>query len=444
MTDTTGETSGRLMGWKEIGAYLGKSARTVQRWEQALGLPVHRIKTDHDGQIIFAMRDEIDAWLASRATADITATAPAPAGLARATRENASTRRHWMGLSVMAAAALLFGTAGVMWRTGLMPASTTDSSLQRGESGITEPVVYFLTLTGLVVYDERSDTTVRSIRLPDDAPFSTLHGGRLAADGSELTFATRGATGTVSLGLRTERWSDWTPLAGHRLQEATTSVDGRTAITLDLDGRAFISDRTTRMVLGEVLLPLHAYDVAPFGDQNHFLVTARNEGTVSVVDSRTFSVQSRIRAGDSIGRIAVTTDGRRMFVTNHYQDAVSCVDLVKGERTGTTPVGTRPWAVSLSPDERRLYVSDRDSDSVSIVDTQTCGRVGTITPVFGRGQIGGLTLGAQGRRLYVASYHEGRVAVFDVSDAPTNYTRLRDIRVPTVLSGLVASPAARR
>jgi hypothetical protein len=50
-----------LNGWKEIAAYLGKSVRSVQRWEATLGLPVHRIKTP-DGQIVYSERKEIDDW----------------------------------------------------------------------------------------------------------------------------------------------------------------------------------------------------------------------------------------------------------------------------------------------------------------------------------------------------------------------------------------------
>ena len=45
-----------LNGWKEIAAYLGKSVRSVQRWEATLGLPVRRINTP-DGHIVYA---EID------------------------------------------------------------------------------------------------------------------------------------------------------------------------------------------------------------------------------------------------------------------------------------------------------------------------------------------------------------------------------------------------
>lgn len=50
-----------LNGWKEIAAYLGRSVRSVQRYEHELGLPIHRL-THADGQTVYAFRHEIDAW----------------------------------------------------------------------------------------------------------------------------------------------------------------------------------------------------------------------------------------------------------------------------------------------------------------------------------------------------------------------------------------------
>ena len=56
---------GRLSSWKEIAAYLDASVRTVQRWEQAEGLPVHR--HEHASvATIYAYTSEVDAWLGSR------------------------------------------------------------------------------------------------------------------------------------------------------------------------------------------------------------------------------------------------------------------------------------------------------------------------------------------------------------------------------------------
>jgi hypothetical protein len=52
----------RLDGWKEIAAYLGRSVRSVQRWEEAIDLPIQR-KGSTGGEIVFAFRSEIDRWL---------------------------------------------------------------------------------------------------------------------------------------------------------------------------------------------------------------------------------------------------------------------------------------------------------------------------------------------------------------------------------------------
>jgi hypothetical protein len=54
-----------IAGWKDIGLYLGKGTRTVQRWERDLGLPVRRT---HEGPKpgVLAVRAEIDAWVQAR------------------------------------------------------------------------------------------------------------------------------------------------------------------------------------------------------------------------------------------------------------------------------------------------------------------------------------------------------------------------------------------
>jgi len=52
----------RLDSWKEIAAYLGREVRTVQRWAKTGHLPVHRIPGGERPRV-FALKEEIDAWL---------------------------------------------------------------------------------------------------------------------------------------------------------------------------------------------------------------------------------------------------------------------------------------------------------------------------------------------------------------------------------------------
>jgi hypothetical protein len=56
----------RVLGsWKEIAAYLGKGVRTVQRWENDLGLPVRRPNGAAKG-LVYAAPDELERWLANQ------------------------------------------------------------------------------------------------------------------------------------------------------------------------------------------------------------------------------------------------------------------------------------------------------------------------------------------------------------------------------------------
>jgi len=62
-----GPVSGdRLESWKEIAAYLSRSERTVRRWEEKEGLPVHRLPHDKRSSV-YAYPRELDAWRESRA-----------------------------------------------------------------------------------------------------------------------------------------------------------------------------------------------------------------------------------------------------------------------------------------------------------------------------------------------------------------------------------------
>jgi len=51
-----------LDSWKEISAYLCRDVRTCRRWEEQLGLPVHRLNGSPKARVR-AYKDEVDRWL---------------------------------------------------------------------------------------------------------------------------------------------------------------------------------------------------------------------------------------------------------------------------------------------------------------------------------------------------------------------------------------------
>ena len=58
--------SATLTGWKEIGNFVGRGVRTVQRWETELELPVHHLRNSPRSPV-FAFKSELDWWMRKRA-----------------------------------------------------------------------------------------------------------------------------------------------------------------------------------------------------------------------------------------------------------------------------------------------------------------------------------------------------------------------------------------
>src|SRR6185437_8890936 len=60
----------KLSSWKAIAAHMGRDVRTVQRWEAAEGLPVHRLEHRRRGSV-YAFADELDAWITARSVGPV-------------------------------------------------------------------------------------------------------------------------------------------------------------------------------------------------------------------------------------------------------------------------------------------------------------------------------------------------------------------------------------
>jgi Tol biopolymer transport system component len=94
----------RLDSWKEIAAYLKRGERTVRRWEQAEGLPVHR-HVHEKAASVYAYSGELDAWVQSRQT-------KSPAGAAGTARYRILLTR--VKIAAIALGMLIIGGAVMM------------------------------------------------------------------------------------------------------------------------------------------------------------------------------------------------------------------------------------------------------------------------------------------------------------------------------------------
>ena len=69
--------------------------------------------------------------------------------------------------------------------------------------------------------------------------------------------------------------------------------------------------------------------------------------------------------------VAVSPDGRRVYVANGHGNSVAVIDAVKGKVVATIPVGKRPWGIAVTRDGRRVYTANGLSNDVSVIDPAT-------------------------------------------------------------------------
>jgi YVTN family beta-propeller protein len=80
--------------------------------------------------------------------------------------------------------------------------------------------------------------------------------------------------------------------------------------------------------------------------------------------------------------VAVSPDGRQVYVTNFSPPTVSVIDAATNKVTATIPVDGNPYGVAVSPNGSRVYAVTRGSSaggSMSVIDTATNKVTTTIT-----------------------------------------------------------------
>jgi YVTN family beta-propeller protein len=144
-------------------------------------------------------------------------------------------------------------------------------------------------------------------------------------------------------------------------------------------------------------------------------------GTVTPIDTATNTPGEPIDVGNEPFAIAVTPDGKTVYVANTWENTGR---LASGQSTVTPiatatntpgppiPVGSGPWAFAITPDGKTAYVINFYSHSVTPIATAT-NTPGPPIPV-GQGPRA-IAITADGRTAYVASWQGGTVTPIETA-----------------------------
>ena len=159
-------------------------------------------------------------------------------------------------------------------------------------------------------------------------------------------------------------------------------------------------------------------------DPKRGVVWAANRGTsmnptdVVQFDTKTGAIRGRVRVGVSPYEMAMTKDGRRLFVSNWGDKSVSVVDAATLKVIKTIPVGFNPNDMVLAADGR-LFVACSNENTVYVIDSRSMEVLETIsTSLYPKAPEGStpnsLVLDAKRHLLFVANADNNDVAVVDI------------------------------
>jgi YVTN family beta-propeller protein len=143
--------------------------------------------------------------------------------------------------------------------------------------------------------------------------------------------------------------------------------------------------------------------------------------------ARKITVIKDPRPTDHVGDVAVSPDGRFLYVANLFRDSITILNAATGYPVSEIPTGRRPYRILFAPDGKTFYVSHWADASVGQYNTADGSRLDTIA--VGMHPTGLLYLPGKGGqtaesltfagRLFVACANTNSVFVLGITEAGT-------------------------
>ena len=184
------------------------------------------------------------------------------------------------------------------------------------------------------------------------------------------------------------------------------------------------------------VLPARGTTLAITADGSRVFVVNPDSGSVSVLATGTDEKIGEVPVGEDPRALALSPDGRFLFVTNQTSGTLTVLDADRLARLATIPVGPEPYDVVVSP-LGLVFVTSSAGAAVEVVVTEamrghplhsflrwyrfwSCRFRACSSPfglVLARIPVGprpkGLSLSADGTRLYVTHFLSGEISVLD-------------------------------
>lgn len=142
------------------------------------------------------------------------------------------------------------------------------------------------------------------------------------------------------------------------------------------DSALYIGDTRTMKVVSRIPLGSEAYTCVLSPDQEQLYISLWGGRGIDVFDIPSRQFIRHFETGDHPNDMALTKNGRYLFVANANSNTVTVIDLIQEKVIQTlnaalyphSPTGSTTNSVAISHDQKTLYVANADNNSLAVFD----------------------------------------------------------------------------
>jgi YVTN family beta-propeller protein len=181
---------------------------------------------------------------------------------------------------------------------------------------------------------------------------------------------------------------------------------------------AVLDTRTTRVVR-TISVDQKPVALAVSPDGKRVYVPSHDARAIDIIDVATNALVQRVDVPPNPHWIRFTPDGKFAYIADHESNVLSVLDTASHTVIKTIAVGTSPHSVAVSPDGKQVAVVCYDSNDAYFIDTATNQVTGTVAVGTNPQDV---TYSPDGHYVYTANVDSNTVSVVDTETGTVTAT----------------------